>query len=203
MTHFFLVDFILGMHINWGNVLEAMENRQCISLNMHIMTHFLTGFDRRILPSQTALVSVCVAFNLSTIWRTCERFPNHLSKAWPSSIYIWIWSIGMEDGNETNAPQHAMTIVLVPSHDSYCLSSGNEILALGDPFRAVSRFAPSQWETSLQSNAVSHWLGANLESTSQWETSLQSNAVSHWLGANLESWIWFDGPSWLISNMSH
>ena len=26
------------------------------------------------------------------------------------------------------------------------------------------RFAPSQWETSLQSNAVSHWLGANLDS---------------------------------------
>ena len=41
------------------------------------------------------------------------------------------------------------------------------------------RFAPSQWDTSLQSNAVSHWLGANLESA--------SNAVSHWLGANLES----------------
>ena len=30
--------------------------------------------------------------------------------------------------------------------------------------RADSRLAPSQWETSLQSNAVSHWLGANLES---------------------------------------
>ena len=30
--------------------------------------------------------------------------------------------------------------------------------------RADSRFAPSQWETSLQSNAVSHWLCANLES---------------------------------------
>ena len=26
------------------------------------------------------------------------------------------------------------------------------------------RFAPSQWETSLQNNAVSHWLGANLKS---------------------------------------
>ena len=25
-------------------------------------------------------------------------------------------------------------------------------------------FAPSQWETALQSNAVSQWLGANLES---------------------------------------
>ena len=30
---------------------------------------------------------------------------------------------------------------------------------------ADSRFVPSQWETSLQSNSVSHWLGANLEST--------------------------------------
>ena len=26
------------------------------------------------------------------------------------------------------------------------------------------RFAPSQWDMSLQSNTVSHWLGANLES---------------------------------------
>ena len=34
------------------------------------------------------------------------------------------------------------------------------------PFRlrADSRFAPSQWETLLQSNGVSHWLGTNLES---------------------------------------
>ena len=31
-------------------------------------------------------------------------------------------------------------------------------------YRADSRVAPSQWETSLQSNAVSHWLGANLGS---------------------------------------
>ena len=30
--------------------------------------------------------------------------------------------------------------------------------------RADSRLAPSPWETSLKSNAVSHWLGANLES---------------------------------------
>ena len=29
--------------------------------------------------------------------------------------------------------------------------------------RADFRFEPSQWEMSLQSNAVSNWLGANLE----------------------------------------
>ena len=33
-----------------------------------------------------------------------------------------------------------------------------------DSFRADSRLVPGHWETSLQSNAVSHWLGANLES---------------------------------------
>ena len=33
--------------------------------------------------------------------------------------------------------------------------------------RADSRFAPSQWEKSLQSKAVSHWLGANQESALQ------------------------------------
>ena len=31
-------------------------------------------------------------------------------------------------------------------------------------YMADSRLACSQWETSLQSNGVSHWLGANLES---------------------------------------
>ena len=31
-------------------------------------------------------------------------------------------------------------------------------------FRADFRLAPSKWETSLQSSAVSHWLGASLES---------------------------------------
>ena len=30
--------------------------------------------------------------------------------------------------------------------------------------RSDSRLAPGQWETPLQSNTVSHWLGANLDS---------------------------------------
>ena len=44
------------------------------------------------------------------------------------------------------------------------------------PYRADSRLVPSQWETSLQCNTVSHWLCANLESalslyTQTWMTS--------------------------------
>ena len=37
-------------------------------------------------------------------------------------------------------------------------------LAMDKLNMADSRFASTQWETSLQINAVSHWLGANLES---------------------------------------
>ena len=49
-------------------------------------------------------------------------------------------------------------------------------------------FAPSQWETSLLCNDVSHWLGAKSRfAPSQWETVLLCNDVTHWLGANLES----------------
>ena len=38
-----------------------------------------------------------------------------------------------------------------------------ETSLIANSWYADSRFAPSQWETSLQSNAVSNWLGANLE----------------------------------------
>ena len=36
-----------------------------------------------------------------------------------------------------------------------------------DRYKTDSRLAPSQWETSLQPNEVSHWLGTNLESALQ------------------------------------
>ena len=53
-------------------------------------------------------------------------------------------------------------------HDNYLLGNTDlySIISymLQYNCRADSRFAPSQWETSLQSNAISHCLGANLES---------------------------------------
>ena len=39
---------------------------------------------------------------------------------------------------------------------------------MGMQCRVDSRLVPIQWETSLQSNAVSHWLSTNLESSLQW-----------------------------------
>ena len=45
-------------------------------------------------------------------------------------------------------------------------------------FRADSRLAPSQWETALRSNAVSHWLAANLESALYFTNSHTPNLSS-------------------------
>ena len=44
-----------------------------------------------------------------------------------------------------------------------------------DRLRADSRFVPSQWETTLLCNGVSHWLGTSLESALQ--TDLVSNSL--------------------------
>ena len=46
-------------------------------------------------------------------------------------------------------------------------------------YRADSGFAPSQWETSLQSNAGSHWLGTSLESTLMLDQSTANPACLH------------------------
>ena len=47
------------------------------------------------------------------------------------------------------------------------LSEGDELIlkevVLYIHFRADSSVEPSQWETSLQGNAISHWPGTNLE----------------------------------------
>ena len=45
--------------------------------------------------------------------------------------------------------------------------------------RADSRFVPSQWETALLCNDISHWLGANLESALDYDKlKLNSTIIS-------------------------
>ena len=61
-------------------------------------------------------------------------------------------------------------------------------------YRADSRFAPSQWETALLCNDVSHWLGANLESA------LVYNLITFLLSLYQ---IQFDSSSLWIYNLKH
>ena len=57
-----------------------------------------------------------------------------------------------------------------------------------EDYSAESRLRPSQWETLLQSNAVSHWLGANLGSALNIESSqtrtqeqIEDDPFQHWI----------------------
>ena len=66
-------------------------------------------------------------------------------------------------------------------HQHYKLwKSNNAVYSI----RADSRLAPSQWETLLLSNAVSHWLGANLESALQHIGNVTVVAVWCWKSIN-------------------
>ena len=70
--------------------------------------------------------------------------------------------------------------------------------------RADSRFAPSQWETALLCNDVSHWLGASLWSALNWKRRkyggepdvmfLQSGLVAvticAWISNHMPSEVW-------------
>ena len=49
-----------------------------------------------------------------------------------------------------------------------CVNITPFITCLCNNCRADSRLAPNQWETALQCNAVSHWLGANLGPALNW-----------------------------------
>ena len=63
--------------------------------------------------------------------------------------------------------------------------------------RADSRLAPSQWETSLQSNAVSHWLGTNLESALRYPRNTRNGMRKSWHGNAFcitDHWSLVDSP---------
>ena len=80
-------------------------------------------------------------------------------------LFICAWTNGWANNRDTS--------------DLRCLFTHYDLTVICLPFRwndvtfggrADSRFAPSQWETSLQSNAASHWPGANLELALQYHS---------------------------------
>ena len=62
-----------------------------------------------------------------------------------------------------------------------CWDNGWYRWKYGDGYRVDSRLAPSQWETLLQCNGVSHWLGANLESALWLSWLLHAGSSSSWI----------------------
>ena len=114
--------------------------------------------------------------------KTCVRcdlpaaFPGGSPTVLPSRqecMSGWCYTCAEHDNTDTKRPLRAQDSQPYPavSHIQY---------------KADSWFAASQWEMLLQSNVVSHWLDANLESVLQylhivWMCSLEdNNRVHHW-----------------------
>ena len=58
-----------------------------------------------------------------------------------------------------------------------------------DNYRADCSFAPSQWETALLRNSVSHWLGENLESALRYYA-ISDKRSQNYMTANVSaSWV--------------
>ena len=78
------------------------------------------------------------------------------------SIQCWFYLPGPPDTKQMNCVEvSGSTRILIWNVVPWGISSGHNI-------SADSRFAPSQWETVLLCNDVSHWLGASLESAPQY-----------------------------------
>ena len=95
------------------------------------------------------------------------RTGKHQSSKYRSFVRgIYQWWVDSPYTKASNAEKgkcfHVMMSSWLWRNEHYINISANRRAAS----RADSRLVPSQWETSLQWNTVSHWLGTNLESIS-------------------------------------
>ena len=106
--------------------------------------------------------------NQYQLWISALRTMS--SQSIPTEVWSWEWVEG------EFPPNHILIIALrsrcaVTIETNYDSISRMNLVYSGNweyYGRADSRLAPSQWETLLQSNNVSHWLGRNLETALSW-----------------------------------
>ena len=120
-------------------------------------------------PQWSAVLIITI--KLSSLWTTAKILLNFLysysctqiKHLVPCSLIytlvLMVWLDGIKYSSPPLAPtawtrQHLPTIA-----DNFW-----DLYFGGIWYRADSRFAPSQWETALLCNYVSHWLGTSLES---------------------------------------
>ena len=120
------------------------------------------------------LISLIKVWISSAIWSAVEILPySQLLTLWAHDTrqtLLTAWALCW--WSQTDLTNDAV----MGMNDYTRTGNSHHLQTTGWYLRVDSRLAPSQWETSLQSNAVSHWLGANLESA------LYLNMMRSWHG---------------------
>ena len=159
---FHIINLTLGNKIHWylkQNTIiffleNAFENAVCEVLAIFSGCYVYCNRLLTLIPSfHSKHENSCGGFWWQrTTFHVCNRYKSHLSYVVISSN-ISVMHLKVVRNNVADCMWHIKMCFL--SWLYACVWS---------KFRADSRLAPSQWETSLQSNVISHWLCTNLES---------------------------------------
>ena len=120
----------------------------------------------------------------------------------------------MPNGSKLIFTGDIYNLISILSHFVNSRTTSHNVVTMPVPhmrniFRPDSRLAPSQWETVLLCNNVSHWLGASLESAfynNVWLTMNNESLFLHtkpWIpgGENLYSRLLFTNEDRLCANL--
>ena len=126
-------------------------------------------------PKMVAILSASVCS--SSRWRKMFKIsigslPEYLSGIFEKSLQFW----EIKTGSVSQRKKHSLPGVNIINWPN-CFAEHRKGRKRDEHSRGWFGFAPSQWEMSLQSNAVSRWLGANLKSTLTW-------VPHHWTGCD-------------------
>ena len=140
------------MHIFIRNVLSLVTCLNSLSHNAQFMTQ---GRSSSIINCALSLNDKMIQITRPTYiwcwWWTVNIFTKLFTKLSSKRLHflLLVWKMIPRSGDIQHKIMH--------SHCKF-------LLFVTHASRAASRFAPSQWETALLCNDVSHWLGASLES---------------------------------------
>ena len=119
------------------------------------------GMPSMISPAfSTVVILASFVFRPTSTPATYAVAPSSSSVTCTAIFAAFIWrSVGM------CVPSARMPLAIIMISRGICFVCTRNLWIRGrDKRRADSRFVPSQWETALHCNDVSHWLGASLES---------------------------------------
>ena len=111
-------------------------------------------------------------------WLGADQATSHCLIQWWSVYWRIYASLGLNElmtrgsGSSHTAREHRLP--------NTCLNRNLGLFGGEVKYRADSRLTSSQWETSLQSNTVSYWLGANLISAPEvwWDKTYNIGALN-------------------------
>ena len=151
------VDFYCYMHIHWNFLLYFYWKTHEDMIGLHEKHLWYKTFVCHVAQADRCIVCSSSVHQFTTVGE--QRSPCVMVYSL-ARIDICIWfTLRLLWRNTKCVLYSDIDIVFGMVH---CSADGYN--GMFTSFRADSRFAPNQWETWLQSNAVSHWLGAYLES---------------------------------------